>query len=1122
MNHARMLFQAALLVLLLFGFSLVIHAQSIFGNIVGVAQDSSQAVIPDALIMVRNLDDNGTRSTATVADGSFQILNLKAGRYEITATKPGFSDFKVSEVVLEARQTLRVEVRFQVAIVSETVDVTEEAAPVINTEGGTIGDTKNFQQVTQLPVNYRGATTSPLAAIATLPSVQQDNNGNIAVGGAMPSQVGYSVDGVSTSNNRQNGALPNLYPSSEILDEFKVTAFNNNAEFSQIGDVTVTTKGGGNRFHGSLFEYAQNSALDAKIYGFDTKAPKKFNTFGGSFSGPVSIPNAYSGKDRTFFFVDYEANRRRTSAPLQFLVPTASQRAGNLSSLTSDPVIDPSTGLAFAGNVIPINRISQTARALLANYYPLPNNTGNTNANLYLLTPTPSNTNGYDMRIDQILNSKQSIYGRWSWKNIDATAQNGLLPSEQIAEHNRNLLISYNYTVNSNLLNEFRFGMSRFSSQVAFPILGASALQQLNIAGLDLSDHPDNHAFPIFNFADSTGFASAGRDKTGVTRSSTTEFTDNLTWIHSRHTLRFGGDIRHLGYYDLESFGGADDFGQFVFSAGQFTGNAFGDFLLGLPTYTYVAQSGPDIDASTTHYAMYGQDEWRISSKLTLNFGLRYTVMPAFVDKNGNLGAFNYADGGMIVPDNLMPRAGFLSSINACGTGPNGQGLDPNLNCASIKKAGEMGLPEGLRQTYMRNLQPRMSFAYRPFNNGKTVIRGGFGIFTMTNLGQLSFNVTDIASSVVRTYTNADPLTGKPRYQFPSPFYAATTQEFIGASDFYQNTPTNYRDPQSAQWNLTIERELPGNMGLRLSYVGMNSYRMNLSVDLNQTQPSTKPYDPSQKPYPNWNRILSSENLGFANYQALQTELNRTFKSGLSFQASHTWAKNLSNYGGDAPSGFAPEVIYGTAVNDRFNLRAERGNVAATRRQRFLLSGMYELPFGKGKAVLSNSRSVVNGLLGGWQVSTVTLIQSGPFLTPTYSAGLVDPANINTFNRGSILRPDRIANGSLSHPTTNQYFDIGAFAAPPANAGRIGNAGVGTLVGPGTVAISAGLSKTFAVSEKAKLRLETTFTNLPNHPNFAPPAIDVSTPATFGKTTAVQTAENAGNRVGQVSLRLQF
>lgn len=801
---------------------------------------------------------------------------------------------------------MRIEVKFQVAALGATVDITSDTAAALNTESGTIGDTKNFKQVTQLPVNYRGATTSPLAAIATVPSVQQDSNGSVSIGGALPSQVGYSVDGVSTSNNRQNGALPNLYPSSEILGEFKVTAFNNNAEFAQIGDVTVTTKGGGNQFHGSLFEYHQNSALDAKVYGFDTKAPKKFNTFGGSFSGPISIPKLYKGADRTFFFVDYEGNRRRTSTPLQFLVPTVDQRGGDLSSLTSDPIIDPTTGNPFPGNIIPADRISRTAQTLLANYYPLPNNTGASNANLFLQTPVPSDTNGYD------------------------------------------------------------------------------------------------------------------------------------------------------------------------------------------------------------------------NDKLTLSFGLRYTIMPPFADKNGNLGAFNYADGGMIIPDKLDPRAEFLRSINACGTGANGQGLNPTLKCVSITKASEAGLPQGLRQTYYRNLQPRLSFAYRPFKDSKTVIRGGFGIFTMTNLGQLSFNITDIASSVVRTYTNADPATGAPRYQFPAPFFAATTQEFIGSSDFYQNTPTNYRDPQSAQWNLTVERELPGDLALRVSFVGTNSYRMNLTVDLNQTPPSTQAYDPSQKPYQNWNRILSSENLGYANYQALQTELNRRLKNGLSFQASYTWAKNLANYGGDAPSGFAPEVIYGTAINDHFNLRDVRGNVAGTRRHRFLFSGLYELPFGKGKRFLSNMSPLLNGFFGGWQLSNVTLVQTGPFLTPTFSAGLVDPANINTFNRGSIMRPDRIGNGSIDSPTPDRYFDINAFTAPPANAGRIGNAGVGILVGPGTVAISGGLSKTFAVTEKVKLRFETTFTNLPNHPNFAPPAVDVSTPGTFGRTTTAQAAEGAGNRVGQVSLRLEF
>jgi hypothetical protein len=230
------------------------------------------------------------------------------------------------------------------------------------------------------------------------------------------------------------------------------------------------------------------------------------------------------------------------------------------------------------------------------------------------------------------------------------------------------------------------------------------------------------------------------------------------------------------------------------------------------------------------------------------------------------------------------------------------------------------------------------------------------------------------------------------------------------------------------QWNLTVERELPGDMALRVSYVGMNSYRMNLTVDLNQTPPSAQAYDPSQKPYQNWNRILSSENLGYANYQALQTELNRRLKNGLSFQASYTWAKNLANYGGDAPSGFAPEVIYGTAINDYFNLRDVRGNVAGTRRHRFLFSGLYELPFGKGKRFLSNLNPLLNGFFGGWQLSNVTLVQTGPFLTPTFSAGLVDPANIYTFNRGSLMRPDRIGDGQAVLNRFNNVYPEGETA----------------------------------------------------------------------------------------------
>jgi Carboxypeptidase regulatory-like domain len=1096
-------------------FSTAAFGQSTLGNIVGVVQDPSQAVVAGAAIKLRNLDDNSSRATISVTDGSFQFLNLKAGTYAVTIQKEGFSDFSIASLQVDARQTARVEATLSIASAGASIEV-NEAAAVVNTENGTLADTKKFNQVVQLPMNYRGGNDSPLAALVVVPGVQQDGNGNISIGGGTPSQIQYSVDGSSTVNVRSNGALGNMNPSSELIAEFKVAQFNNNAEFSQAGDVTIITKSGSNQFHGSAFEYMQNSGLDATTYGFDSKAHKAYNTFGGSLSGPVRIPRLYNGKDKTFFFADFEGNRRRFATPQQFSVPTAAMRAGDLNGLPGDKAIDPSTGAPFPGNVIPANRLNGTAQSLFANYLPLPNsgNGTDTNANYRRQEPTPANLNGYDVRIDQVINSKQQLFGRWSWKNVDTTVANPILPSERDHETNRNLIVSHNYTIRPNLLNEVRLGITHYAVRVNFPISGAAAVSKLGLTGLDLSDVPNVNAFPGFNFSDGTGFTPFGRDKTGVTRSQTTQVTDNLSWIKGKHTMKLGGDFRKVYYYDLESFGGSDDFGQFTFSAGSFTGNAFADLLLGLPAKSYIAQSGPDVRARAFQTGVYAQDEWHAARNLTINFGLRWQALQPFVSEIGNLTAFDVRNGGVIVPDNATLRSGFLSAMNAC------PGVNQALPCGPVTKASELGMGGGVRHFYAGNYQPRISVAWRPFADNKTVVRAGFGIFTMTNLGQLSFNTTNIAVAVVRTAANGLSSTGQPLFQFPNVGTPANPLAIAGSADFYQNVNINFRDPQSAQWNVTLERQLATDLTLRLSYVGMNSYRMAQTEDLNQQPASTRPNDFDSRPYRNWGRILSSENDGFANYQALQTELNKSFGHGFLFQASHVWAKNLSNVGGDAPTAFSPEVIYGTPVADRFNLALNRGNVAGTRRNRVLVSAIYQLPFGKGRAFGKQMNAIGNAILGGWELSTVTLWQTGPYLTPITSPSF-DSANLNLVFRGAALRPDRIGNGSLAHPTPDQYFDISAFQPVP-EAGRIGNSGVGILEGPGTTAIAAGLSKTFPVRERMYLRFEATFTNLPNHPNFAPPAVDVSAPATFGKITSVQSAENSGNRTGQLALRLDF
>ena len=511
--------------------------QSTFGSIVGVVHDKTQAVVPGASVQIRSLDDNSTRSTTSDQSGSFEFVNLKAGKYTVSVQASGFADSQIPLAELAARQSLRVDVTLDVKSQTETVEVSDTVATV-NTENGVIADSKDNQDIGRLPLNFRAVTTSPLAALATSANVQQDSQGNIALAGATANMVGYSVDGISTANVFQSGAGSNPYPSAEGISELKVTAFNNGAEFSQVGDVTFTTKGGTNDLHGSLFEYLQNDALDARILNFTTKAPKRFNTFGGSVGGPLVLPKLYNGKNKTFFFFDYEGNRRRTSQPEQYLVPTQSERNGNLSDLGGGTVTN----------------LNASSLALLNNYYPLPNVncitqlTPTCSFNYENLQSIPSSTNGMDGRIDQIINSKQQVYARFNWKNLVTNVVNPLLPNDLDHEHDRSFLVSYNYSIRANLLNEFRFGFTKTLLAPNFPIEGAAAISQLGLQNVDVSNHPTDGGFPSINFSNGTGFTPIGRDHVGNTFSSTKQITDNLTFIRGKHTFRTGIDYRWVRF----------------------------------------------------------------------------------------------------------------------------------------------------------------------------------------------------------------------------------------------------------------------------------------------------------------------------------------------------------------------------------------------------------------------------------------------------------------------------------------------------------------------------------------------------------------------------------------------
>jgi Carboxypeptidase regulatory-like domain len=1132
---------AALVVLfgLLFMSNPRLTAQSTFGSIRGTAQDTSGAAIPDTQITLHSIGQNTDRAVKTNATGDYEFENVLAGQYSIRAQHDGFADTEVDGITLAARQDSRYNVTMTIATQATTVQVTNSENQ-IDTENGVIGDAKNTSDIGQLPLNFRASTTSPLASLETSPNVETDSQGNVAIGGATSNMVGFSVDGISTTNVFNSAAGTNPYPSPEGIAELKVTAFNNNAEFSQVGDVTFTTKGGTNNFHGSLFEYLQNDALDAHVFNFAEKAPKHFNTFGGSIGGPVLIPHLYNGHNKTFFFFDYEGNRRRTSQAEQYTVPTALERTGNLSELASTlpgaasghPVLtNPFTGQPYPNFTIP--NISPFATTLLNRYYPLPNlPTSLGGVNYQTLVPIPSNTDGFDARIDQVITSKQQMYARFNRKNLTVNVVNPLLPNDVDTEHDRSFLVSHNYEISSRLLNEFRYGFTDTILAPNFAIEGAAALQGLGLQvggnqGVNVSNHPTDEGFPSIVFSDGTNFTPIGRDHVGPTLSTTKEIADNITYTRGRHTIRGGVDIRWVRFAVPEIETPSDDYGLFTFNQNVFTGSSFGDLLLGAPNTTYFAVTGPRDNAGGPQIGIYGQDQWQVNDRLTVNFGLRWELLPPFVDKNGIQANFdpNYrgqgANGqGAISVNNILlkglkPAPAFLASFNACGLA----GVNPNYNaatCTPVVTNGQDNLPQGLRQTYLRNFDPRISLAYRLRDN-KTVIRAGFGIFTVTALGQLQNNNESNPQAAVNTWQNNN--NGVPNFTFPHVTPPGAGLQF-GGGTLEQATDPHYRDAQSAQWNLTVERELTSNTSLRVSYVGMNSYRLNVSENLNQTLPSTMPYNFANAPFQNWGVIYNTANLGGQNYQALVLEATHRLARGLSYQANYAWTHNISDAQGDAPTAFQGETRYGLADLNRFDISANRGNVVGTRRQRLLVTGTYELPFGTGRQWLNSSR-VVGGILGGWNANTITVLQTGPYLTPTDSV-TNDQTNTDPAGDGSIVRPDRVGNPIPAHRSPGNYFNFNAFAHTPLNAGRIGNAGVGTLEAPGTIAVSAGLAKVIAVRESWRLRFESTFTNVLNRTNYAPPVTNISNQASFGVLTAAQTAENAGNRTGQIALRLEF
>lgn len=1083
----------ALLLLLILVCGSLLHGQSTYATLQGTVRDSSGAVVPQATVKVRNVGQNTTVQVQTNEVGNYEAHNLIPGEYEITVDAKSFKSSVHKGILLNARQVARIDARLEVGTTQAEVTVSE-GAPVVTTESSTIDSARTHKEIQSLPLNYRAGTTSLASFIALAPGVEvRGSAANFSIAGSRSSQNETSIDGISTLGMRNHDVLVDMFPSSESVREVRVSSVSNGAEFQGTANVDTISRSGENAFHGSLFEYLQNGAFDARNF-YSTSVPFKVaNTFGGSLGGPVIIPHLYNGKNRTFFFMDYEGNRQASKAVISPNVPSLAMRDGDFSGVSGLTLKD-LDGTPFPNNRIPASRLNATS-LLLQKFYPLPNYgaANSVSANFRGAFPIRIKSDQFDIRLDHHITDRHFIFTRFSFKNVKNGNTSFVLPTippSTETPHVRTMVFSDSLTLSSRWINEFRFGFSRQWRRIAGPFNGPDIIKQLGLQGF--TDLPNRPGFPQISISGFTTLQQATFDREF---NGTGEAMDHMTYIKGAHTMKWGASVRLLRVTNITAVSGAGPFGNFTFS-NTFTGNSYGDFLLGVPTTDQRITAKYVAEGFTRNWNFFWQDDFKVSPRLTLNYGIRYEFHPPFRDRFGNISNWDNVRAQVVVPTKGITH-----------TEPVFRAIIGNTPIVTAEQAG---WPEALRQKDLNNFAPRFGFAFRPFADNRTVIRGGWGVFVNDLIGAVFGSTRNIHSSAAETFTNK-VTNGVPYLQFPNAFPPTIV---TGVADFRSAVQYNMRNPYTMQWHFTMEREVMRNTGLRLSYVGSTSKGIVHQIDYNQALPSTAAFSKDRTPYPLWNSIFCRVNGQTAKYHSFQTEFNHRMSGGLTLQSAFTWMKNLTD-GSDGNEG-------GSIIENSFDRRREYSNVEWTRPMKWLTTWLWEMPFGKGRRWMGHSNRLVDGVLGGWELSGIMMFQSGYWFTPVFSG--YDPANTNGTSRVSNFRPDRLANGALpvDQRTIDKWFDASAFAAVPRNAGRFGTSAPFILQGPGMAVFSGGLGKRFHFDEKRSLRLMGSFQNLPNHPNFANPATNIANTGSVGKITSTLGTEGAGSRTLELSARFEF
>lgn len=1072
-----------------------VWAQDTNASLSGQITDPSGGGIAGATVQAINVETGYRQTQASTSAGMFR-LSVPAGEYTLQVSASNFAKYVQSGIELNVSQIARIDVQLPLARERDTVNVTADA-PLVDSSSNVIGNAVTGRQLVDLPLNGRNFTqlgllqpgAAPLTAgLATAGGPLRAGQA-YAVNGQRPESNNYLLDGV-TNVNRVDGGYTLKTPV-DAIQEFRILTANAPAEYGGTSgaSTTVVTRSGGNAFHGTVYEFLRNDVLDARNFFASSVEPLKQNQFGGTIGGPLR-------KNKDFFFAYYEGFRNRQGITQSATVPSDAQKRGDFSQLRDPqtgqpiPLINYFTGEQFPNNQIPPQAINPVALQLMQ-YFPSPN----AGPNLFITTQVKSNNADQGGgRYDHVFSERDNLslrYARSVTANIDPLSVSGAnVPGFAVGEDIRtdSAAISETHTLGSSTLNILRVGFFRNVFDTNNPINRTSP-QQLGFnygSTLAAAEGP-----PFFIVS---GYASIGNPITGprVTAQNTYEAQDSLSHNTGRHSFKVGAEFRRN---QINMTQGIAANGFYVFAPFPVS-DALGSFLVGFPVVFF--QGGGDFNRGLRNidFAAYGQDAWRLSPRLTINYGLRWEVSTPWTDIRNRLNSWSPGKQSTVFPN---APAGLLFP-------------------------GDPGIPDGIAPVYKKGFMPRVGLAWDPTGSGKTSVRAAYGVFydTFTNGvgGPLQAPLSALPWTQARQL--APPIDFTNPWRGQNPF----TLDSFPQPTTVLTVENGMRPPYAQNWNLSIQRSFANNYLFDIRYIGTKGTRLPLMIEANPAVygPGATAQNADQRrihagcrgpegpcDFASVGLITNQAN---STYHAGQVALSRRFSSGVSFLASYTYSKTLDYVSTFNVAGSAPRLVAGEndLAQNPFNLKAEHGPSLFDARHRFVFSGSYEIPFP------ASGPALAKGLFGGWQLNTIANFSSSTPFTVYDSSNVSLQGSAPEITGFYSSRPDLIANPNNGPRTADQWVSRSAFRRldPLTEAGKFGNEGRNAIRGPGLANVDVSLLKTFALTERLRLQFRAECFNIANHANFGLPENDIASP-NFGRIL-----EAGPPRLIQFGLKLLF